>query len=92
MIMELCLSGLAGKNVEPLCELLDKFEIPNYSIVDRDSEPREASGNHITTTERDFEAEVIETIFVNRNQSSFITLLEATDRQGQLPSRAIAKH
>ncbi|MFR7797536.1 MAG: TOPRIM nucleotidyl transferase/hydrolase domain-containing protein [Collinsella sp.] len=69
------------KNVEPLCELLDKFEIPNYSIVDRDSEPREASGNHITTTERDFEAEVIETIFVNRNQSSFITLLEATDRQ-----------
>ena len=69
------------KNVEPLCELLDKFEIPNYSIVDRDNEPREASGNHITTTERDFEAEVIETIFVNRNQSSFITLLEATDRQ-----------
>ena len=69
------------KNVEPLCELLDKFEIPNYSIVDRDNEPREASGNHITTSERDFEAEVIETIFVNRNQSSFITLLEATDRQ-----------
>ncbi len=69
------------KNIEPLCELLDKFEIPNYSIVDRDNEPREASGNHITTTERDFEAEVIETIFVNRNQSSFITLLEATDRQ-----------
>ena len=69
------------KNVEPLCELLDKFEIPNYSIVDRDNEPREASGNHITTTQRDFEAEVIETIFVNRNQSSFITLLEATDRQ-----------
>lgn len=69
------------KNVEPLCELLDKFEIPNYSIVDRDNEPREASGNHITTTERDFEAEVIETIFVNRNQSSFITLLKATDRQ-----------
>ena len=69
------------KNVEPLCELLDKFEIPNYSIVDRDNEPREASGNHITTSERDFEAEVSETIFVNRNESSFITLLEATDRQ-----------
>lgn len=69
------------KNVEPLCELLNKFEIPNYSIVDRDNDSLETSGDHITTTERDFEAEVIETIFVNRNQSSFITLLEATDRQ-----------
>ena len=69
------------KNIEPLCELLNKFEIPNYSIVDRDNDSLETSGDHITTTERDFEAEVIETIFVNRNQSSFITLLEATDRQ-----------
>ena len=79
------------KNVEPLCELLDKFEIPNYSIVDRDNEPREASGNHITTTERDFEAEVIETIFVNRSQSSFITLLELTDRQRATPIKSNSK-
>lgn len=65
------------RNVEPLCELLDKFEIPNYSIVDRDKEPQETSGGHITTTERDFEAEVVDAFFANDKQSTFIALLES---------------
>lgn len=69
------------KNVKPLCELLDKFEIPNFSIVDRDNEPREASGNHITTTDRDFEVEVVDAFFACYNQSAFIALLESTNSQ-----------
>ena len=69
------------KNVEPLCELLDKFEIPNYSIVDRDNDSLETSGDHITTTERDFEAEVVNSFFVNDNQSAFIAFLESTGAQ-----------
>ena len=69
------------KNVEPLCELLDKFDIPNFSIVDRDNEPREASGNHITTTDRDFEVEVVDAFFACYNQSAFIALLESTNSQ-----------
>lgn len=69
------------KNVEPLCELLDKFEIPNYSIVDRDDEPRKAAGDHITTTGRDFEVEVVEAFFASDNQSAFIALLESTNSQ-----------
>lgn len=78
--MELCQSRLAGKkNVDPLCELLDKFEIPNYSIVDRDDEPRKAAGDHITTTGRDFEVEVVEAFFASDNQSAFIALLESVD-------------
>lgn len=68
------------ENVGPLCELLDEFEIPSFSIVDRDNGAPNTSGDHITTTERDFEAEVIDALFVKGNQSSFITLLESEDR------------
>lgn len=69
------------KNVEPICELLDKFEIPNYSIVDRDDdELQETSGGHIKTTERDFEGEIVESFFASDNQSAFIALLESVDR------------
>ena len=64
----------------PLCELLDEFEIPSYSIVDRDNGVPNTSGDHITTTERDFEAEVIDALFAKGNQSAFITLLESEDR------------
>lgn len=67
------------KNVEPLCELLGKFEIPNYSIVDRDDELQETSGDHITTTGRDFEAEVVDSFFTSDNQGAFIALLESID-------------
>lgn len=67
------------KNVEPLCELLGKFEIPNYSIVDRDDELQETSGDHITTTGRDFEAEVVDAFFTSDNQGAFIALLESID-------------
>lgn len=67
------------KNVEPLCELLGKFEIPNYSIVDRDDELQETSGDHITTTGRDFEAEVVDAFFASDNQGAFIALLESID-------------
>lgn len=79
--MELCLSGPAGKkNVKPLCELLGKFEIPNYSIVDRDEdELQETSEDHITTTERDFEGEVVDSFFACDNQGAFIALLESID-------------
>lgn len=69
------------ENVNPICELLGKFEIPNYSIVDRDAELPETSGDHITTIERDFEAEVIDAFFAGDNQSAFIELLESTDSQ-----------
>ena len=69
------------ENVKPICELLGKFEIPNYSIVDRDAELPETSGDHITTIERDFEAEVIDAFFAGDNQSAFIELLESTDSQ-----------
>lgn len=68
-----------GKNVEPLCELLGKFEIPIYSIVDRDDELQETSGDHITTTGRDFEAEVVDAFFASDNQGAFIALLESID-------------
>lgn len=68
------------ENVGPLCELLDEFEIPSFSIVDRDNGAPNTSGDHITTTERDFEAEVIDALFAKGNQSSFITLLESEDR------------
>lgn len=67
-------------NVGPLCELLDKFEIPNYSIVDRDSGVPDTLGDHITTTARDFEAEVIDVLFAKGNQSAFIALLTSEDR------------
>lgn len=68
------------KNVKPLCELLGKFEIPNYSIVDRDEdELQETSEDHITTTERDFEAEVVDAFFASDNQGAFIALLESID-------------
>lgn len=69
------------ENVKPLGELLDKFKIPNYSIVDRDAELPETSGDHITTIERDFEAEVIDSFFASDNQGAFIALLESTNSQ-----------
>lgn len=69
------------ENVKPLRELLDKFKIPNYSIVDRDAKLPETSGDHITTIERDFEAEVIDSFFASDNQSAFIALLESTNSQ-----------
>ena len=67
-------------SVEPLCELLDEFEIPSYSIVDRDSGVLNTSGDHITTTARDFEAEVIDALFAKGSQSAFIELLKSEDR------------
>lgn len=69
------------ENVKPLGELLDKFKIPNYSIVDRDAKLPETSGDHITTIERDFEAEVIDSLFASDNQGGFIALLESTNSQ-----------
>lgn len=69
------------ENVKPLGELLDKFKIPNYSIVDRDVKLPETSGDHITTIERDFEAEVIDSFFASDNQGAFIALLESTNSQ-----------
>lgn len=69
------------ENVKPLGELLDKFKIPNYSIVDRDAKLPETSGDHITTIERDFEAEVIDSLFASDNQGAFIALLESTNSQ-----------
>lgn len=69
------------ENVKPLGELLDKFKIPNYSIVDRDAELPETSGDHITTIERDFESEVIDSFFASDNQGAFIALLESTNSQ-----------
>ena len=65
----------------PLCELLDEFEIPNYSIVDRDDGEPIASGDHITTTDWDFEAEVIDALFAKGSQSTFITFLESEERR-----------
>lgn len=55
------------ENVKPICELLGKFEIPNYSIVDRDAGLPETSGDHITTIERDFEGEVVDSFFASDN-------------------------
>lgn len=69
------------ENVKPLGDLLDKFKIPNYSIVDRDAKLPETSGDHITTIERDFEAEVIDSLFASDNQGAFIALLESTNSQ-----------
>lgn len=69
------------ENVKPLGYLLDKFKIPNYSIVDRDAKLPETSGDHITTIERDFEAEVIDSFFASDNQGAFIALLESTNSQ-----------
>lgn len=69
------------ENVGPLCELLDEFEIPNYSIVDRDDGEPIASGDHITTTDWDFEAEVIDAFFAKGSQSTFITFLESEERR-----------
>lgn len=69
------------ENVGPLCELLDEFEIPNYSIVDRDDGEPIASGDHITTTDWDFEAEVIGALFAKGSQSTFITFLESEERR-----------
>lgn len=69
------------ENVGPLCELLDEFEIPNYSIVDRDDGESIASGDHITTTDWDFEAEVIDALFAKGSQSTFITFLESEERR-----------
>ena len=69
------------ENVKPLGELLDKFKSPNYSIVDRDAKLPETSGDHITTIERDFEAEVIDSLFASDNQGAFIALLESTNSQ-----------
>lgn len=69
------------ENVKPLGELLDKFKIPYYSIVDRDAKLPETSGDHITTIERDFEAEVIDSFFASDNQGAFIALLESTNSQ-----------
>lgn len=69
------------ENVKPLGDLLDKFKIPNYSIVDRDAKLPETSGDHITTIERDFEAEVIDSFFASDNQGAFIALLESTSSQ-----------
>ena len=69
------------ENVKPLGELLDTFKIPNYSIVDRDAKLPETSGDHITTIERDFEAEVIDSFFASDNQGAFIALLESTNSQ-----------
>lgn len=69
------------ENVKPLGDLLDKFKIPNYSIVDRDAKLPETSGDHITTIERDFEAEVIDSFFASDNQGAFIALLESTNSQ-----------
>lgn len=69
------------ENVGPLCELLDEFEIPNYSIVDRDDGEPIASGDHITTMDWDFEAEVIDALFAKGSQSTFITFLESEERR-----------
>ena len=69
------------ENVGPLCELLDEFEIPNYSIVDRDDGEPIASGDHITTTDWDFETEVIDAFFAKGSQSTFITFLESEERR-----------
>lgn len=69
------------ENVGPLCELLDEFEIPNYSIVDRDDGEPIASGDHIATTDWDFEAEVIDALFAKGSQSTFITFLESEERR-----------
>ncbi|OUN48157.1 hypothetical protein B5G20_01020 [Collinsella sp. An7] len=69
------------ENVGPLCELLDEFEIPNYSIVDRDDGEPIASGDHITTTDWDFESEVIDALFAKGSQSTFITFLESEERR-----------
>lgn len=69
------------ENVGPLCELLNEFEIPNYSIVDRDDGEPIASGDHITTTDWDFEAEIIDALFAKGSQSTFTTFLESEERR-----------
>ena len=71
------------KNVSPICKLLDEFEIPNYSIVDRDGEARIDTGNHRTTDAWDFEAEIIDTLFSKKHQSLFMQLLKSEESQGR---------
>lgn len=73
-----------GKGSAPqICYILEKFEIPAYSIVDRDSGPVESGSRNNTTIEADFEAEIIEALFSADKQSVFISLLESNSQYGR---------
>ena len=73
-----------GKETVPtICELLEQFDIPVCSIVDRDTDSPVISGNFVTTNEIDLEAELVESLFSSNNQATFITLLENYETQGR---------
>ncbi len=73
-----------GKETVPtICELLEQFDIPVCSIVDRDTSSPVTSGNFVTTNEIDLEAELVESLFASNNQATFITLLENYEVQGR---------
>lgn len=71
------------KTVSTICELLEQFNIPVCSIVDRDADPPITQGNFITTNEIDLEAELVDSLFESGNQAMFVKLLENYESRGR---------
>lgn len=85
-----------GKGSVPgVYRLLEKFGLPAWSIVDKDSDEVVASGFNRTTIHRDFEFEVIESLFANSKQDLFVSILElceqSTGRRTMLPASQLQK-
>jgi len=71
------------RSVPSVCKLLEEFDIPVGSIVDRDDGSHVSAGASITTDERDLEAELVESLFGTANQSVFVTFLENYESAGR---------
>lgn len=83
-----------GKSSVPgTYRLLEKFGLPVWSIVDRDSKTAVSSGTERTTVQPDFEFEIIEALFVNSQQELFINILEACEtnygRKKRIPAKQL---
>lgn len=83
------------ESVPAVCDLLEKFGLDIHSIVDRDKKAEVASGRRRTTSQQDFEAEVIDAMFANSRQDLFIKLLEQCDlnlgRRKTIPASQLKK-
>lgn len=85
-----------GKESVPAAySLLSKFGLPVWSIVDRDKKNAIVSGGERTTTQQDFEAEIIDAMFANSCQDIFIRLLEQCEsnqgRQKKIPGTQLTR-
>jgi putative ATP-dependent endonuclease of OLD family len=69
------------KSVQPILDLLGKFDIPALGIIDKDLDSGNKYPNIKKTTEQDFEAEIIKLLDDNK-EDTLKSILIAYDSQG----------